>query len=304
MPIVKSFAVGAGDMSYIRHGSDNFTIIDCDLSDDNADTIIAELREQAGQRMRRFISTHPDGDHYGGIEKLDAEHPIHNFYVVENKAVKKDETPSFEHYCKLRDDSKIAYYVKKDCKRMWLNETNEERGGSGLSFLWPDTSNEHFKDALKNAERDGSDCNNISAVVRYSIEDGPSFMWLGDLETDFMEKITDSIHLEKTAIVFSSHHGRDSGKIPDSWLDKLDPQIIVIGEAPSRHLNYYTGYKTVTQNSAGDITMECDGDKIHFYVSSPTYKNKALKDEKKDDRTETEHYVGSITVEKEYRPRN
>jgi beta-lactamase superfamily II metal-dependent hydrolase len=304
MAIVKSFAVGVGDMFYIRHGSDNFTIIDCDLSDDNADTIIAELKDQAGKRMRRFISTHPDGDHYGGIEKLDAEHPIDNFYVVKNKAIKEDETASFKHYCKLRDDPAVAYYVEKGCKRRWLNDSNEERSSSGLSFLWPDTSNEHFKEALKNTEDDGSDYNNISTVVRYSIEDGASFMWLGDLETDFMEKITDSIHLAKTTVVFASHHGRDSGKIPDSWLEKLDPQIIVIGEAPSRHLNYYTGYRKITQNSAGDITMECDGNKVHFYVSSPTYTNKALKDEKKADRSETERYVGSITVEKEYRPRD
>ena len=43
MSIVKSFAVGAGDMFYIRHNSDNFTMIDCDLGDDNAERIIAEL---------------------------------------------------------------------------------------------------------------------------------------------------------------------------------------------------------------------------------------------------------------------
>ena len=66
-----------------------------------------------------------------------------------------------------------------------------------------------------------------------------------------MESITDFIRLEKTTIVFAAHHGRNSGKIPNSWLEKLDPQIIVIGEAPTRHLNYYTDYKTITQNSAG-----------------------------------------------------
>jgi hypothetical protein len=36
MSIVKSLSVGNGDMFYIQHGSDNFTIIDCCLSDDNA----------------------------------------------------------------------------------------------------------------------------------------------------------------------------------------------------------------------------------------------------------------------------
>jgi len=35
MSKVKSFSVGDGDMFYIKHGSDNFTTIDCCLSDDN-----------------------------------------------------------------------------------------------------------------------------------------------------------------------------------------------------------------------------------------------------------------------------
>ena len=29
MTLVKSFSVGNGDMFYIRHGSDNFSVIDC-----------------------------------------------------------------------------------------------------------------------------------------------------------------------------------------------------------------------------------------------------------------------------------
>lgn len=122
-------------------------------------------------------------------------------------------------------------------------------------------------------------------------------MWLGDLETEFMEKITDHIGLEKTTIVFASHHGRDSGKIPDSWLEKLDPQLIVIGEAPSRHLNYYTGYKTITQNRAGDITMELVDNKVHFYVSNESYKRSDLTN---DGAKTFPNYIGSIEVETEY----
>jgi hypothetical protein len=122
-------------------------------------------------------------------------------------------------------------------------------------------------------------------------------MWLGDLETEFMENIVNDITLEKTTIVFAAHHGRSSGKIPDSWLRKLDPQIIVIGEAPSRHLHYYTGYKTITQNSAGDITMDLVDNKVHFYVSNSKYSHGKLDDE---GLSKFPNYIGSITVETEY----
>ena len=296
MSVVKSFAVGNGDMCYIKHGSDNFTIIDCNLTGDRDDEIIAELKQQASTKsIRRFISTHPDQDHLGGIEKLDAKQPIINFYVVKNQAAKDDETESFKHYCKLRDSDK-AFHIYKGCTRKWMNEGDDVRGSSGINILWPDTSNQHFKNALANCEA-GDSYNNTSAVIRYKLNGGATVMWLGDLETQFMEDIADSITLDKTTIVFASHHGRASGKIPNSWLEKLDPQIIVIGEAPSRHLHYYTGYKTITQNKAGDITMDLVGNKVHFYVSSGTYYHKGLTDE---GQTAYPNYVGSLTVETEY----
>ncbi len=297
MSIVKSFAVGNGDMFYVQHNSDNFTIIDCNLNAETASERIEELKLKSQYKgITRFVSTHPDQDHFGGNELLDEKMPIANFYVVKNKATKSEETESFKHYCKLRDDSAKAFYVSKGCTRKWMNQTDEVRGSSGINILWPDINNSDFKDALEACSEGGSP-NNISTVVRYALEGGASVMWLGDLETEFMEKITDHIVLEKTTIVFASHHGRDSGKIPDSWLEKLDPQIIVIGEAPSRHLNYYTGYKTITQNRAGDITMELVGNKVHLYVSSPAYKRSDLEDEGADS---FENYIGSIEVETEY----
>lgn len=297
MSIVKSFAVGNGDMFYIQHNTDNFTIIDCNINADSAGECIRDLKQASkGKGISRFISTHPDQDHVGGIELLDAEMPIHNFYVVKNQAIKDDETVSFKHYCKLRDDAHKAFYIQKGCSRKWMNLSDSERDSSGVSILWPDTQNPDFKEALEEANS-GQSYNNISAVVRYSVEGGASVMWLGDLETEFMEKITDHIKLEKTTIVFASHHGRTSGKIPDAWLEKLDPQIIVIGEAPSRHLNYYTGYKTITQNSAGDITMECLSGKVHFYVSNPSYVHNGLDYE---GMANFKHYIGSLTVETEY----
>lgn len=297
MSIVKSFAVGNGDMFYIKHNSDNFTIIDCNLNATTAEERIKELkRESQYKGITRFISTHPDQDHFGGIETLDVQMPIMNFYVVENQAIKEEETESFNHYCSLRDDPAKAFYIHKGCARKWMNQSSDDRGGAGISILWPDTKNSDFKDALA-ACNAGESYNNVSAVIRYKLEDGASVMWLGDLETEFMERITDHIELPKTTIVFASHHGRDSGKIPDTWLEKLDPQIIIIGEAPSRHLNYYTGYKVITQNSAGDITMECVGNKVHFYVSDVGYSHKGLDDE---GQNTLEHYIGSITVETDY----
>lgn len=63
MSIVKSFSVGYGDTFYIRHNTDNSTIIDCCLTDENKEEIVAELKREGDSKgVRRFISTHPDED--------------------------------------------------------------------------------------------------------------------------------------------------------------------------------------------------------------------------------------------------
>lgn len=270
MATIRSFTVGNGDMFYIKHNSDNFTIIDCQLFGDHKEWLVKELKEESKDKgIVRFISTHPDEDHLQGIEYLDAQMPITNFYVVKNSATKSDRTASFNHYCTLRDGNK-AFHVSKGVKRRWMNQSSEERQMAGIDILWPNTENNYFKAALLEAGN-GERFNNISLVARYSLQNGPSFLWVGDLETEFMENIFHDIELPETTVVFAPHHGRKSGKLPNKWLEKLKPKIIVIGEAASRHLDYYTGYKKITQTSALDITFIAEGKKVHCYSSCEQY---------------------------------
>ena len=72
MSLVKSFSVGNGDMFYIQHGTDNFSIIDCSLPDDRRDAILNEIAAaKMNKGIVRFISTHPDQDHIRGLVRLD-----------------------------------------------------------------------------------------------------------------------------------------------------------------------------------------------------------------------------------------
>jgi len=267
MSVIKSFAVGNGDMFYINHNSDNFTMIDCCLSDDNDVQILTELKALRGNKeIARFISTHPDDDHVRGIEYLEATVGIQNFYCVKNSATKDDETDSFKKYCELRDSTK-AFFIFKGCSRKWMNQEGDGRGSSGINILWPDTNNAEFKSALEDAEA-GFSPNNISAVIKYSLNGGATVLWMGDLETEFMEAIEDGLDLPSVDILFAPHHGRDSGRIPASMLEKMSPKIIVVGEAPSQHLHYYPDYNTITQNRAGDIVFECVEGKVHIFTSN------------------------------------
>jgi beta-lactamase superfamily II metal-dependent hydrolase len=293
MSIIKSFAVGNGDMFYINHGTDNFTMIDCCLSDDNAVEILDEIKAlRAKKTIARFISTHPDDDHFRGLESLEAKVGIENFYCVKNAATKDDETDSFKKYRELRDDPKKAFYIYKDCSRKWMNQEGDDRGASGINILWPDVNNAEFKSALVDAEV-GLSPNNISAVIKYSLNGGATVLWMGDLESDFMEAVEDDLELPPVDILFAPHHGRDSGKIPASMLEKMNPKIIVVGEAPSEHLHYYPDYNTITQNSAGDIVFACDGNKVHVFTSEE-YEVDFLADESMS--FGNMHYVGTLNL--------
>jgi beta-lactamase superfamily II metal-dependent hydrolase len=293
MSIVKSFSVQEGDTFYVRSNSKNFTIIDCCLEGENGERIRAELDAQrSDDDITRFISTHPDDDHIRGLARLHAKMDILNFYCVDNRATKPEEGEDFRCYRSLRDDPKRSFKIFKDCKRRWLNESTPERGVSGINILWPVVDNEHYQEALDVAA-DGGSANNISPIVRYALNGGGSAMWMGDLETEFMEAIQSSLNLPRTTILFAPHHGRDSGKVPSKLLDQIDPKIVVVGEAPSEYLHYYPDHNTITQNSAGDITFEFDDSMVHVFVSSPGYTVDFLSDEGRPDRTDA-YYIGSM----------
>lgn len=290
--IVHCYAVGNGDMFSIRHNSENCTIIDCSISDDNKSWILGEIDKQRnGKDITRFISTHPDQDHLMGLAALDDHIEILNFYVVKNEATKKDESDDFKRYKKLRDGDK-AFYLFKDCQRRWMNQSDEKHSSSGINIHWPITSSKYFKEALEQAA-EGNSPNNISPVITYSRQDGVTMAWFGDLETDFMENIKDEISWPAVDVLFAPHHGRDSGKIPNSILQEMNPKIIVIGEAPSKSLNYYGSYNTITQNTAGSIYFECVKHWVHIYVGSSTYKVDFLEDRGADTY---KYYIGSLAV--------
>lgn len=297
MSIIKSISVGNGDMFYIKHGSSNFTIIDCNMDDTNKQKITDEIISESNNKdITRFISTHPDEDHIHGLKYLDDKIGILNFYCVKNEATKSDETDDFKKYCELRDSDKKAFYIYEGCSRRWMNQNDEEKkyGSSGINILWPITDNEDYKAELLNA-KEGKSPNNISPIIKYSLSNGVTVLWFGDLENSFMEKIKDTVELPEADIIFAPHHGRSSGKIPKEWMESISPKIVIIGEAPSEKINYLSNYNTITQNTAGDIILDCESGIVDIYVSNENYSVKFLENNKKSNAYGAT-YIGTLNV--------
>jgi hypothetical protein len=206
--------------------------------------------------------------------------------------MKEDETKDFKRYCKLRDSDKV-FNIYKGCSRKWMNKSDDVRGSSGINILWPVTDNEHFINEL-NKVKLGESPNNISPIIKYSLENGVRAMWFGDLEKDFLELVMEDIKFENADIIFAPHHGRKSGKIPKEILEVLQPQIVIIGESACEDLDYYSGYNIITQNSAGDITLECQAGKVDIIVSNDDYSVDFLQDQR---IISNQNYIGTLVLE-------
>ena len=283
-------------MFYIKHGSSNFTIIDCNMDDTNREMITDEIiSESSGKDIKRFISTHPDEDHIHGLKYLDDKIGIVNFYCVANEATKEDESEDFIKYKELRDSEK-AFYIYRECSRCWMNRNDEEKkyGSSGINILWPIREDENYKSELENV-KNGESPNNISPIIKYSLNEGVNVLWFGDLENSFMEKIKDTIELPEADIIFAPHHGRKSGKIPKEWMESINPKIVIIGEAPSEKINYLSGYNTITQNTAGNIILDCDKGMVDIYVTNENYSVDFLENNDKSDNYSGK-YIGTLNL--------
>ena len=63
----------------------------------------------------------------------------------------------------------------------------------------------------------------VQIIIQYNCT--AKLLWMGDIETDFIEKIKDEIDFNEVDIVFAPHHGRESGKISSDILKKLNSKL-------------------------------------------------------------------------------
>lgn len=259
-----------GDMFFIKHNNDTFSLIDCYLKPEGTtngrmDEILTEVQRESRGRICRFISTHPDQDHIAGLEKLDAVWPITNFYSVPNAMPEESGNESLSKYIELRS-SEHNFSINRDIKRAWLNDSAEGRNGGGINFLWPLLENDKFKEAQA-AILNGGKVNNICPIFTYSLQNGATVMWMGDLETEMQQAFYEQYQggIPHVDILFQPHHGRKSGSVPDKLLDALDPSLIIIGNAPAEHIDYGDARHTITQNTSGDLVFVLEAGKVHVY---------------------------------------
>jgi beta-lactamase superfamily II metal-dependent hydrolase len=239
----------------------------------NEDNPIEYLRKLGVSQIFRFILTHPDMDHLGGIKDLFTEFGPINFWDTANS--KEFAEGSFgsrtglkadwEFYKNLRDTSPI-----EEPKRLVYHSgnVNEFYKTDGLRILAPTPT-------LVDAGNKRKNWNDASYVILYRAN-GKKILFAGDSEDETWEHILTNWENEVSNldILIAPHHGRHSGRSYD-FLEVTKPKLTLYGNAASDH-HAYDGWSKrdlliLTNNQAGYIILDIHSDRIAVFAKNETY---------------------------------
>ena len=309
MPKVHFLNVKEGDCSIIEHTSKRLTMIDvCNAKPINPyeeayNAIraaaekgesgnfnqkkypvnpIAYMRERNFSEIFRFILTHPDMDHMDGLVALFQEFNPVNFWDTDNTEEKVDFSANGRYnegdwnlYRSLRDSNpqsnpkRLTLFSGSDGQYYNRNESNQI-GGDGLTILAP------TKELVSQANvcEDYNDC---SYVLLYR-SCGHRVLFAGDSHDSTWDHIlsTQGPDVRDVDVLIAPHHGRDSDR-SYGFLDVVNPALTLFGNARSEHLAYaawsYRNLPMITNNQAGSILVDLEGDRVEIYVTCRAFAN-------------------------------
>lgn len=218
--------VGYGSMAILLNPDGTRIVIDCNLTEDNRDDVLAYTRRVLGRgnAIDVFINTHRDADHMRGITDLHDQHTIKEIWDPDVPGTTTDST-EYQAYMRLR----------RSVKTVTTNpQTYQTWGTAKYRFMngkWGDYS----------------DANQQSIVVKVEYTT-PSCSVLFAGDTDYrpwkekiLQKYKDS-DLSST-ILIAAHHGSvtffdDPSDTKNYYVDhisKIEPAMTLISVGSNQH---------------------------------------------------------------------
>ncbi len=304
MGIFHFLNVRNGDCSVIQHPSGHVTVVDVyNASSEEERALTAEataadaVRGNFNQKaypvnpieyleqfdidaVFRFILTHPDMDHMGGIREFFQALSPTNFWDTANTCEKDDFGKGGPHdeedwlfYKNLRDED-----PNTDPKRLVLNAGASGKyfnkgedgngGGDGLHVLAPTKT-------LIQAGNEADDFNDSSYVILYRSNAG-RILLAGDSHDKTWEHIlkNHADDVRDVDLLLAPHHGRKSDRSYE-FLDVVNPALTFFGNANSEHLAYGAwnsrGLPFITNNQANCIVVDTNGTSMSVYVTNEAF---------------------------------
>ena len=265
--------VGNGDCIVIEHETGRVSVIDVckakrliesHYNNKQKPTNPVEYIKSIGvKNIFRFILTHPDMDHMDGIKALFDNFSITNFWDTDHNKEQNgfDESPynekDWEFYQSIRSgkDYKVLR-LYNGCDGLYYKN-------DGLCVISP------TKKMIKEIKNKNSpNWNEISYVILHKVF-GRKILYCGDSGDLAWKHIMDNVSLlgdlRDIDILVAPHHGRKSGgDSNNTYIDKLNPKLVLFGNAESSSKNYGVfsrrGIPILTNNEAGDIILTIKND--------------------------------------------
>lgn len=318
MPVFHFLNVLRGDCSVIQHGTGHVTVVDVfnaqkysTLSESESElsalrSLLAEVRTTSASltgnfnqkehpvnpisylrsfgvdSIFRFMLTHPDMDHMGGIKDLFESFSPTNFWDTENNEEKNFEEGSpyseedWKFYKHLRDSkpdsdpNRLTLYSGARGKYYNQNEAGQS-GGDGLSILAPTPQ-------LVAEANESGDHNDCSYVILYRAPGGRVLL-CGDSHDKTWEHILKKheVDVADVDLLIAPHHGRKSGRSYD-FLDIVKPKLTFFGNAESEDLAYgpwqSRGLPVITNNEANCMVVDAAAKPMNLYVTHKPFAKK------------------------------
>ncbi len=120
--IIHFINVGQGNMSLIEASNGDNFVVDCNITDENEDSVLWYVAKQIGwsSSLTAFICSHRDADHIRGITKLHEYFPIDKIWDSGHPGTSID-APEYRQYMQLRRT--VGAVVKEKQKRRDFGQT-------------------------------------------------------------------------------------------------------------------------------------------------------------------------------------
>ncbi len=258
--VITFIDVGHGDSILIEFPKGKRMLVDGgglheDRFDIGKNVIAPFLWKQKIRRIDTLVLTHPDPDHFKGLNFIASHFSIGQFW---EGGLRGDS----ESYRQLEET-----LLRKEIKRFTVSENTSSQtlNGVEISFLNPLLWN-----GVKSEKRGISFLNNGSLVMKLKIKN-VSILLTGDIEKEAEERMLRKGYLLKADILKVPHHGSSSSSSP-LFLERVGPTyaILSVGERNIGRLPHPEVLKRYSQSGSrifrtdrhGAITITTDGEKI------------------------------------------
>jgi len=238
--------VGQGDAEYIVLPNGQNVLVDGGPKR-NVEKLKAFLSNHSITRIGHLVLSHPDEDHYGGLEYVFDNCQVNNFYdteLVKQSADKVRQKAKVEPGCQI-------YYPSENTTLTWDPKVKVQV----LSAYAPNTPS-------------ASSVNNASIVLKMTYKNN-SILFTGDIDTRIEDNLIKKYGNDLSSNVLKvSHHGSKHAS-SEAFLDKVKPKssYIEVDAKDSKAIQYghpddntvkrlkNTGSKVYRTDESGTMTI-------------------------------------------------